>query len=564
MTEHKNTRAIRLLDASVFLAVVIAIAVVVNVLLALPSAPTLRVDLTEEGLYTLSPASQALVAELPEEIVVKLFISENLQYPDHNLEQRVADLLTEYRAHANGRLRFEIIHPDEAEGLDDLAADPNADPDAAEPPADPGEDGPRGFGIQKIPVGVRGDDQVGLRLVYKGMALLAGDRTEVIKEIRGTDNLEYEISKRIKLLVTPEEARHQVGFVAGFGGPVDSPQFLQGINGAFSQIYGDLLTAVEVRPGEQEIPATVDALVILNPNQPFSPAARYRVDQFIMGGKGVAWLQTGLASNPQMPMLPMRQPVHVDLAPLFKAYGLELNSDVVLDRQSNIVGLAFTSRGLAQVSNPTMPIFTDIHAESIITRDVPMLSFPLASSLTVTPPSPEVEVIELVRSEPEAVRRTKLDSVDYDKIATPQPDETPGPFVMAAALQGALPSAFAGQPAPEGVSQEGRRDRAEAGARVVVVGNGDFMFPNPQTGFSQQYASLGALFLLNTMDWMVQDDALISIRSKGIPRIVTEVKEEQHAAYQLGNVLGVPALFGLVGVAVWALRRQRRAALKLT
>ncbi|MDX1566072.1 MAG: sulfatase-like hydrolase/transferase, partial [Phycisphaeraceae bacterium] len=122
--------------------------------------------------------------------------------------------------------------------------------------------------------------------------LISGDRTEVIKEIKGTDNLEYEVSKRIKLLTTPEEAKHKVGFVQGFGGPADSPQFVQSINGAFTQIYGDLITATAVKPGEADIPAEVDALVILNPAQPVSEAAKFRIDQFLMEGKGVAWLQT--------------------------------------------------------------------------------------------------------------------------------------------------------------------------------------------------------------------------------------------------------------------------------
>jgi len=573
MADNTNKKASNIFDSSLFLLIVIASVVVLNIILALPNTPSLRYDLTEDGLYTLSDASKGMVGGLTEDVKVKFFVSENLQYPDHNLEQRVADLLSEYEANSNGRFTFEIIHPeaseeaekarDEGTGEDKPAA---ADGATEEPRDDPSEEGPKGFGIQKIPVGVRGDDQVGLRLVYKGLAMLAGDRTEVIKEVKGTDNLEYEISKRIKLLTVPEEARHKVGFVQGFGGPADSPEFVQGINQAFEQIYGNLLTATAVKPADGEIPPDVDALVILAPNQPVSDVARFRIDQFLMSGKGVAWLQTTMAPNPQMPMLPMRQPVVTGLNGQFKAYGLELHDDLILDRKNNIVGLVFTQRGLAQVSNPTMPIFTDIDRESVITRDIQMLSFPLSSSISVTAPALEnadIKVVELVKAEPEAVRWENVASVDYDKVAEPQDGETKGAWLMAASLQGPMASAFTGQEVPAGVEAPARREKAETAARIVVVGNGDFMFPNRQTGYGNQYPSLGALFLLNMVDWLVQDEDLISIRSKGIPRVITEVETEEHSTYQIGNIVGVPALFGLLGILVWFARRQRRNALKL-
>lgn len=578
MSESK--KAANIFDGSVFLLVIIGIAVVVNAILGNPSVPNVRTDLTADQLYTLSDSSKAILGRLEQPLHIKLFISENLQYPDHNLEQRVRDLLSEYEIHGAGKVSFEIIHPDTKGGADD-EADPAAAPgkDKAKAEDDPDEAGPKGFGIQKIPVGVRGKDEVALRMVYKGMAFIYGDATETINEVKGTDNLEYEFTKRIKILATPADARKTVGFVTGFGGPSDNPQFMQSINGAFKNIYGELITAKAVDLAKNKfVPDDVDALIILNPQNPFDEPAKYVIDQFLMQGKGVAWYQTSMKPDERMPMMPMRTPVVTALDPLFEAYGIKLNRDIVLDRKNNIVGLVFTNRGLAQVSNPTMPIFTDINEESVLTKDIPTLSFPFASTLTIMPAvleNKEIQATELVKTEPEAVTRTDISSVSFETVSEPAEGEVKGPFLVAATLQGPLASAFAGREAPAippptaapgapaPPAPKDKVDKAPSGARIVVVGNGDFMFPNQQTGYGSQYSSLGALFLLNGVDWLVQDEDLISIRSKGIPRVLKNVDPDDHLTYQTANILGVPLLFALLGLGIWLVRRQRQQKLTL-
>ena len=75
----------------------------------------------------------------------------------------------------------------------------------------------------------------------------------------------------------------------------------------------------------------------------------------------------------------------------------------------------------------------------------------------------------------------------------------------------------------ESTSANGNGVSADHPMRIVVVGNGDFMFPNQQTGYGRQYSGLGALMLLNMVDWLVQDEALVSIRSKGVPRVLKDL-----------------------------------------
>jgi hypothetical protein len=561
-----------------------------------------------------------MIGGLQEPMTVKLFISEDLQFPDHNLEQRVRDLLQDYENANPQRFKFEIVHPSDEEEAPELGANPTPEDLEKQKDAQKAlEEGPRGFGIQKVPTGVRGKDEVVLRNVYKGMAIVLGDKVEVINELKGTDNLEYEISKRVKVLVSPETARHKIGFVRGFGGPADSPQFLESLNGAFEQIYGDLVKGVavnlkddktlrglmvdcktlpldqcpqnptcQVPPSIQELqskgqplPAQVcydgfDALVLLNPDDTFTPSAKFAIDQFLMRGKGVAWMQSTTKVNEQMPMLPSREPVVTGLEELFGAYGITLQRDLILDRENNIVSLILTEKGLAQISNPSMPLTRDINAESSMTKDVPLMSFPMASSLTISESvrtQPGVILTELVRTEPEAVSSSKITMVDYADLVEPKPDEKKGPFVLAASLQGTIKSFWADKPKPASEPASSPSDppldfpepikQAPEGARIVVFGNGEFMFPNEQSGYSRQYSGMGALLMLNTFDWLVQDEGLVSIRSKGLPRVIKNVEPPQHSTIQFANIVGVPLSFALFGLGFWLWRRKRRDALSL-
>jgi ABC-type uncharacterized transport system involved in gliding motility auxiliary subunit len=95
--------------------------------------------------------------------------------------------------------------------------------------------------------------------------------------------------------------------------------------------------------------------------------------------------------------------------------------------------------------------------------------------------------------------------------------------------------------------------RADLG-RAVVVGNADFVADR-----NAQVAPEGLIFVLNAVDWLAQDDALIGIRAKDRrpPALVYESGTTQDAV-KWANVAGVPLLL-ILGAAVRLWRRRQRA-----
>src|SRR5512137_1500693 len=70
-----------------------------------------RIDLTEKRIYTLSPASKALVKSLPDYLSVKAFISKDLPPEIKRLSRDVRDKLDDYKTASGGRFRWDSVDP---------------------------------------------------------------------------------------------------------------------------------------------------------------------------------------------------------------------------------------------------------------------------------------------------------------------------------------------------------------------------------------------------------------------------------------------------------------------
>ena len=88
------------------------------------SLRSLRLDLTEDGAYTVSEGTRAVLASIREPIVLRLYASAGLDAlgPDYAaLEKRTGELLGEYRRMSGGLLRVERFDPQAFSPEEDMA-----------------------------------------------------------------------------------------------------------------------------------------------------------------------------------------------------------------------------------------------------------------------------------------------------------------------------------------------------------------------------------------------------------------------------------------------------------
>jgi len=164
----------------------IYLAIIVLLNLALNLTPPGKIDLTSNGLFSISKASKAAVKTLNEPLTIKVFFTDNLSAPYNGIKPYINDILKEYADNANRKyFNYEFI---DVGGSGDsssekiqknraLAADYRI---AAE-------------NIQAID-----KDEASFKLAYMGMAFIHGDVIESITPIQSTDGLEFRITSTIK------------------------------------------------------------------------------------------------------------------------------------------------------------------------------------------------------------------------------------------------------------------------------------------------------------------------------------------------------------------------------
>jgi gliding-associated putative ABC transporter substrate-binding component GldG len=556
-------------NSVVVVVVAIAIAIVIN---AISTQMFLRFDMTESNRFTLSDASIEAVRDLDEPVEVKAFISPNLPEPFHNLQQSVSDTLDEYQARSDGKLTYQIIQPQDDRSDQETDEDGEGDEETSSI-----EETARGYGCEKVLVGERSENRASVRKVFKCMAFKKGDDVQVIPDIRiagrgSFANLEYEITKELLNMQNAEP--RVVGFVKGFGGLADQPQFIEQMQGAYEQLYGGLIEAqaVDLSGDTPEIGENVDALIIFSAESNVSDAAIFAIDQFVQRGGSVGWYQSATVLNREMmqkfarqmqgqrpPQL--RKPVDTGLTPLFASFGIEHNKNLLLDYENGMTAQALTGSGLQQITLPATFQMNALDRRLPFLQGFSSIAMPTPSSVALTD---AVEKTDAVTGyEAIQTRETATKVVDPPRQFNYQTfekklDGQKGQFTVAAALQGDIPSYYDDNPLPEGKTNDDLVADASAPARVLVVGSGDFLQPNPEVGYDGGLVQVAQRFFFASTEWLAQDTSLTQIRSKSMPTLLPKVNLETQRTVQFINIAMVPAIFAALGLLMYWRRGRRR------
>ena len=146
-----------------------------------------RIDLTENGIYSISEASKKVVSTLSEPLTINVFFTKNLPAPHNNTERYLHDLLEEYAIHANSYFNYKFydVSP-EAEGTNPLTRE--------------NQNLANNYGIHPVQIQVYEEDEVKFKKAYMGLVLIHGDMVERIPTITSVNGLEYKLTTAIQKL----------------------------------------------------------------------------------------------------------------------------------------------------------------------------------------------------------------------------------------------------------------------------------------------------------------------------------------------------------------------------
>lgn len=457
-----------------------------------------RLDLTPGGEYSLSRATKTMLKQLPDLVTIKLFASSSLPPEIAFLRRDVDDLLGDYRSAGRGKVRVVVL-------------DPTHDSSAARQA--------EALRIPPVQFNVVGQGSLQMKEGYLGLAVQFANDTRQIPFIRKSDDLEYRLTSFIRELT--QTSKPVLGWIrVGEGGSPNGDVSFGTVQEALGRSY-DLRTIALA--ADTSIPAQAKVLVLSGSVDSLPPAQLAPLRAFLARGGNILLMAGGMTRAPQG-QFAMSRPVGWNA--LTRALGVSIRSDMVYDIAANAqVGLP-SQFGQVVLPYPLWPRGISTKA-SVIDAELPSVLLPWTSSID-TAGAPKGTVTPLL------VTSKLAGLMQQNVILSPQQD-----FSRTNTAQRIL--AVQVQPKSPGAG------------RLVVVGNGDFASDH----FAQNSPE-NAVFVLNAVDWLAQDEALISIRSKDrTPPPLAFTNAALRGAVRYGNIIGVPLVVALFGALRLARRRAR-------
>jgi ABC-type uncharacterized transport system involved in gliding motility auxiliary subunit len=492
--------------------IALAVAFLAVVMLANVGLRGIRLDLTQNKLYTLSPGTTAVVRQLQEPVNLVFYFSRETATKQSPLllpyATRVREFLEEVAARSNGKLRLRVVDPQ---------------------PFSEDEDRANAAGVQPLPTGGNGET------LFFGLAgTNSTDGHAVIASFQQEREqfLEYDVAKLIQELGQPKKP------VIGLLSSIDMQGRSDPMSGQMSESWPvvaeieQLFTLRHLAPDLDRIEPDVDVLMVVQPKR-LPDKTLYAIDQFVMrGGRLLLFVDpvSGADRNAQDPSNPMtaalaNQPS--DLEPLLAAWG------VLYDPKQVIGDLQLGLEVRTSMQDPPLRHIAilglhqaDMNAKDVITGSLETINMATAGFLRQKPGAK-------TRFEPLLLSSTEAAPILASRfvgLADPQTlrdgfKPTGVRYALAARVTGTLDSAFPSGPPvdvkPANGPPAAHLTQTHGPANIVIVADTDmlldFMWVQVHEVFGQRVAQTFANngdFVANILDNLSGSEALISIRGR--------------------------------------------------
>lgn len=559
----------------------IVIIVLVNVI---GSMVFTRFDLTSEKRYSLSPATKDLLEEIDDIVYFRVYLEGEFPAGFKRLRNATREMLDEFRAY-NRNIQYEFINPSRSDNQQERNDTYQLLMEKGLQPTD----------LQVSTQEGRREQQVifpGAIASYKSNELaidLLNSQIGVNPEQvlnSSVQSLEFKLAGAIRSLTVVHKP--SVAFIQGHG-ELDN-RYIYDIGQALSKKYsvdvvtigGQLSTLTRrdsVSDDKTRITNKYDALIIAKPQHPFNEKDKFIIDQFIMRGGKVLWLVDPVFAT--MDSLEQAESTvglaaDLNLDDMLFQYGVRLNNNLVMDLNALPIPLR-----TGQVGNQPkidffpwyyFPVITPLERHPVV-ANLNAIKTEFVSSLDTIRVGGVKKTI-LLRTSPYS-RTVNVPALITLSILEKEPDERAyaGPAQpVAVLLEGEFGSNFENRIPPEIQFDKNIGFVAKSRpTRMIVVADGDVI--KNQVHFSQGYPlPLGydqytgetfgnKDFILNALDYLVDESGLISIRSRELKLRLLDMTRvnAQKVFWQTFNLLLPVVLVLIYGLIRFVLRKRKYA-----
>ncbi|MDC3352466.1 gliding motility-associated ABC transporter substrate-binding protein GldG [Crocinitomicaceae bacterium] len=546
-----------------------------------------RFDLTEDKRYSLSENTIALLEDderMKDRVYLKIYLDGDLPADIKKIRNSIREKLDEFKVYAGDKIQYEFIDPNGEDDEDyNIEVQKNIYSEGISP--------------TDIQIAQSGKVEVktiwpGALIDYKGTTvdqiqffnkrLIASNEDARGLADRTINNLEYKLISAIRRVTADD--KQTIGFLQGHD-ELDEWQTAD-VRQGLDRYY--LVEDVEIN-GQIGALDNVDALVVAQPKKPFNEKDKFVIDQFIMNGGRVLWFIDPLEINRDSlyyrgETWGISANLNIEKDMLYK-YGARLNNNTLIDKDCGPIYIPGHPLGI--VDWYFYPLLQ--RTDHPITKNIDPIKSEYASTVEiVNQGDADVQKTVLLKSSGNSLAFKSRVRINYS-IVDVEPNfnengETDLPVALM--MEGRFTSAFENRLTQEFTASPDFKTRFKSDStKMLVVSDGDiirnevetkvidgetryraiplnvdrFGVQNPNRTSKYIYGNRD--FVLNSIDYMMDDNSLIDVRAKTITLRVLDTQKayEEKSFWKILNI-GFPLLcIFILGLVQFFLRKKKFA-----
>lgn len=523
-----------------------------------------RIDLTEDKRYTLSQPAKQVVNEVVEPLIVDVFLEGDFPSEFRKLQIETRQMLEEFNAY-NNHIQFNFVNP--------LEGDAEANEVATQF---------YHLGMTPARINVVENGRSSESIIFPWAMANYKEKSVIVPLMRNqtgatsqerinnsVQQLEYAFADAFGKLLNPKHKK--IAVMRGNGELPDIllSDFIKSLQ-AYYFVAPFTLDSVANNPeGTLEQLKEYDMILEAKPTESFSEKEKFVLDQYLMHGGKAIWLldrvvmETDSLFNESGSAFAL--PGDLNLDDYFFKYGVRVNPNLVQDLYSAPLVLASGAGNNTQF-NPhpwlyyPLAISLDNHA---INNNIEAVRFEYASAIDTL--KNDITKTVLLATSPLTRTQGTPAEISLDQIQQePNPDSfQAGSQALAVLLEGQFTSVYENRIKPFSLTNP--LDNGKE-SQMLVISDGDIIKNDLQQGQSlelgfDRFTGMtygNKEFLLNAVNFMLDDQRLVEIRSKevSIPFMDLRKADEERLLWQIINLVGPLLVLALIGLVYYFIRRR--------
>jgi ABC-2 type transport system permease protein len=526
-----------------------------------------RIDLTEEKRFTINDATKNLLQNLDDEVYVKVYLTgKGIPAGFKRLENAVRETLDEFQIYGGTKIKYAFI---------DLNAEIKDEKTRNEKIIELAKKGIQPTNVTAKEDGRRTQILVipGAVITYKdkeiATLLLKGNKTASPQEIlnQSYEGVEYQLASAIKTITASQKKK--IGIFVNYSR-------LPAVNQL--DLIGALKKNYELYPVDLRQSPTLDgldAVLVMKPDQIFNDDDKYKIDQFIINGGKALFFIDAVKVDSVAREGNMAQVQSVGLEDLLFKYGVRLNPTLIKDAQMCAkipldVGNFGNKANIQLVPWQYYPLINTFgkspivkNLDAIFTKYVGTLDTVRANGIIKTP-------LLMTSQYTQILNAPAIMSYNFANKEMDANQYKAGVQMVGVLLEGKFESLFKNRILPSDPRVATFKSEGKA-SKIVICSDGDIPvndFDKKQNtplplGFDKYSGNTYANkdFVLNAIDYLLDDNGVISARNKEIVlRPLDKVALQDEREYWQGINLIIPiVVLILAGLLKGYLRKRRYA-----